>query len=547
MILIMNRISSFRRAVGCGLLIISAVVSASSQTTTDKPATASITGKVTLKNKGVAGIVVVAHLQNISNWQKSGHRGTTDQTGSYRITNLPAGVYIVTSHAPSLAREDEPVETSVVVNEGENVEDINFALVPGGVITGRITDADSKPLIEEHVLIIPVDATYIDERLLTSIRTDDRGIYRAYGLRKGKYKVSVGQDTPFPGRTRQLYRQTFYPSVMDMAKATVIEVTEGSETTNVDIIVGRPITTFKVSGRVLDTERGKPLANIRYGVYQQIGDSGGSSSFGSNVTNANGEFRLENVAPGKYAVFIVPDDGGIREDSVSFEVVDRDITDLVIKPGKAASVSGVVTFESPEQAKPDNLLINGWVENSDRQHFGGGFSQPVNPDGSFKLSGLRKGSLRFGFTERRGGGNPIHVVRVERDGVVQPGGLILKDGEQVTGVRLVVKYLTGGIRGEVKIEGDELLPNARLSVWLTRVDDSRADSSRADSLYLSGNSPQLDARRRFMLGGLAAGTYEVNVTVYVPGRPDAARLYKQQVTVTENAVSDVTIVIKKDP
>lgn len=33
---------------------------------------------------------------------------------------------------------------SVVVGDGENIENINFSLVRGGVITGKITDADVR-------------------------------------------------------------------------------------------------------------------------------------------------------------------------------------------------------------------------------------------------------------------------------------------------------------------------------------------------------------------------------------------------------------------
>ena len=113
------------------------------------------------------------------------------------------------------------------------------------MITGKITDADGKPLIEEYVTVLPIETSYMTVRYEGSLRTDDRGIYRAFGLRRGKYKVFVGHDDSLPGGTRPSYRQTFYPSVTDIAKATVIDVTEGSETTNVDIVTGRPVTTLK--------------------------------------------------------------------------------------------------------------------------------------------------------------------------------------------------------------------------------------------------------------------------------------------------------------
>ena len=540
-------LSSTRQAMACVLLIFGAVASSSSQTNPEKPANGSISGKVTLKNKPVPGIAVFAEDQAE---RRSGRnrRGITDQTGGYRITDLPPGTYVVTPIAPSLAIEDELRTNSVVVAEDETVEGVNFSMVPGGVITGKITDADGKPLIEEYVTLIPIDSAVVSGRFIGSIRTDDRGIYRVFGLRQGRYKLFVGQDERSGGGPRPSYRQTFYPSVTDEAKAKVIEVTEGGEVTNVDIIVGRPLPTFHVSGRILDGETGKPLSNIRFGLYQRHGEHGGSSTVGRNATNARGEFRLENVSPGRYAVFVYPEDSGLRGDSVYFEVVDRDVADLVINAGKAASVSGVVVFEGAEDKgptiKPNELYVNAWMESAE-QNFSGGSSQPVKPDGSFRVSGLRQGLAFFGLNWRRAnGGTPTSVVRIERDGVVQPRGLMLKDGEQVTGLRLFVRYLTGAIRGQVNVEGDELLPDSRLSVWINRIDENRPG---IQYMPAGGSSPQLDSRRRFMMQGLEAGTYEVNVAVFEPGRQDTNRIYKQQVTVADNTVSDVTVTVKTKP
>ena len=540
-------LSSTRQAVVCVLLILSAAALSSSQTNPEKPANGSISGKVTLKNKALAGIVVFAEEQAQRRSGQGKRRGITDQTGTYRITDLPAGTYVVTPVAPSLAIEDELRDNSVVVSEDETVEGVNFSMAPGGVITGKITDADGKALIEEYVTLIPIDSAIVSGRFIGSIHTDDRGIFRIFGLRQGRYKLFVGQDERSGGGPRPSYRRTFYPSVTDEAKAKIIEVTEGGEITNVDVVVGRPLPSFFVSGRILDAETGKPLSNMRFGLYQRHGERSGSSTVGPNATNAHGEFRLENVSPGTYAVFVYPENSGFRGDSVSFEVVDRDVADLVINAGKAASVSGIVVFEGAEDKgppiKPNELYVSAWME-SVEQNFSGGSSQPVNPDGSFRVSGLRQGRAFFGLNGRTPNGTPTKVVRIERDGVVQPRGLMLKEGEQVTGLRLVVRTLTGAIRGQVNVDGDELLPNSRVSVWISRIDESRPG---IQYMPAGGSSPQLDSRRRFMMQGLEAGTYEVNVAVFEPGRQDTNRIYKQQVAVADNAVSEVTVTVKTKP
>src|SRR5207244_12335072 len=69
------------------------------------------------------------------------------------------------------------------------------------VITGRVTDAENKPVVEERVSLQSVDENGAPSRfgVFSSpndqmYQTDDRGIYRIYGLPAGRYKVSVGRS-----------------------------------------------------------------------------------------------------------------------------------------------------------------------------------------------------------------------------------------------------------------------------------------------------------------------------------------------------------------
>ena len=217
------------------------------------------------------------------------------------------------------------------------------------------------------------------------------------------------------------------------------------------------------------------------------------------------------------------------------------MTDLVIKAGKAATVAGVVVFDSGEQGfKFNELFISGWADGGD-QRFSGAHAQSVKPDGSFKLSGLRKGKVRFFFASpTRPDYRQLQLARIERDDVVLPDSLILNDADVVTGLRLVVKLLTGAIHGQIKFEGDEV-PASRMSVWLTYLGDRQAES------FSTGNSAQVDSRKRFIIEGLAAGTYEVNVALFAGSGQYTQSIFKQQVTVVDNAASDVTITIKAKP
>ena len=95
-----------RLVVAAVLLIFSTAVSASSQTAPEKAASASISGKVTIKGKGVAGVTVFAMNQNSGRGQRSNYHTTTDQTGNYKITNVGAGTYWIRPFAPSFALDE---------------------------------------------------------------------------------------------------------------------------------------------------------------------------------------------------------------------------------------------------------------------------------------------------------------------------------------------------------------------------------------------------------------------------------------------------------
>jgi hypothetical protein len=251
--------SSARQTLVWVFFIACAVANAQSQSSlTRKGSPSSISGKVTMKGKGVAGIVVGLRVNDSPGPQTSRYRSVTDQDGNYRITNVPRGNYQVVPAPLGFVLLGEMAAKTLLITEGETVEGIDFALVRGSVITGRVTDSDGRPLIEEQIKLLPVEGTnQLDQSYMVAqvnTRTDDRGIYRAFGLRQGRYKVSVGQgeDGFYGGVRGSRYKQTFHPAVTDPAKATVIEATEGSEATNVDITVGRTLAGFAVSGRIID-------------------------------------------------------------------------------------------------------------------------------------------------------------------------------------------------------------------------------------------------------------------------------------------------------
>ena len=516
---------------------------------------ATVSGKVTIKGKPAPGIVVGMRLTRPEQFSRT-FKGATDQDGIYHITDVVAGNYEVTPVAPPLVISDanDSRGLTVVITEGENVEDLNFDLVRGGVITGKITDSEGRPLIEEVVSLLPADQSNRNGPSFVSnaFRTDDRGMYRIFGIHPGRYKVSVGSgEGDFyraSSRGRAMFPTTFYPDTTDAAKAIIIDVAEGTEANKIDIVAAQPAEVFSVKGRIVNSETGKPVPNVSLGLSRIVTiDSRNSSSYGVGTdvsTDAQGEFHIKNLKPGKYELQVyLPQESDLRYDDpgnpVKFEIVDQDVAGLIVKLSTGASMSGTVVLEGIKDTDIVGGLAQAWISvntRSDAQVAMSGRAGQLKPDGSFRLGGLLPGIFSFAVGTRNG--TALTVSRVERDGVVQPGGITIQStDEHITGIRLVVVSHSGSVRGTVKFENGAPPPGSRLSIQLVRSGgDPNVDSRWAE----------VDSRGHFSAQGLAAGNYELRVSVFVLGVPQRPPT-KQNVTVTEGAPTDVIVTVDLTP
>jgi protocatechuate 3,4-dioxygenase beta subunit len=546
--------SSTSRAIRLALVLGTCVINVLAQTPGPPKAsrpTGSISGKITYKDKGLSGIGVGLRQTNQSNPFETMQHTTTDQEGNYKISNLDPGAYEVRTTLGAYVVSDNNTGAGrpVIVMEGENIEDINFSMVKGGVITGRITDSDGRPVIQQQVRLFRAESP--DNRAAgrppqpfpaNNSVTDDRGIYRIFGLRAGRYYVATGRsDTTFtppglPGRTS--YREVFYPDATEQAKATVVEVTEGSEATNIDIVLGRPLETYSASGHIISGERGEPIPAMRYGV-QRILAALERGEFVNTFlsTSSAGDFVIEGLTPGKYSVFALPDrNTEFRTDGTTFEIFDSDVSGITIKLVKGAAISGVVVIEPEDKRATDKLSqleLMAYVQKSSGAGVGmsGSSSRSsINADGSFRVSGLVGGTAMFSLnSSMQGAMKGLTIARIEREGVAQRA-IEIKDGEQVTGVRVVVAYGDSVLRGIVNIENGPLPAGARIMVHLTKPGDQQPFF----------RPPTVDDRGRFVAESLPSGTYELAVSVLVPGLKPQPPV-KQQVTLQNGVTTEVTV------
>lgn len=526
-------------------------------------ATGSISGHVLLDGKAATGIPVAAYGGATIARRIAAARTITDSEGYYSLSQLAPAQYQIATLTPNLTTAEPGSGPSygfvyfgssknIILAAGELVGDIDIKLVRGGVITGRITDADNKPAIEERVALQLVDENGNPARGGSPVpynnqmyQTDDRGMYRIYGLAAGRYKVSVGSASGggvVASNRRRYYPRTFYPDVSDQAKAVVIELTEGGEATNIDIKVGSSADSYSVSGRVLDSESGLPIPGARIGFVLNPKDQDRSGSFYSGLTaDSRGEFKFEGLGPGRYGAYVSSeyDGGDFYSDPALFDLIDKDVSGVEIKAIRGLTLSGVVVTEGDVQraAQLVGLRVSARVIQTSRPQINSGGTAVVAADGSFQVNGLRPSRISVSVYDS--GPSPIRpsIARIEHDGIGLPQGFEMQPGQSVSGLRVVITYGTGIIRGTVRFKGGSLPVDSHTYVNYKREGVSE------------GSSAQLDSRGHFVINNLAPGTYEVTLQISVsrtsalrPGPPQ-----KQLVSVSNDAEAEVTFSVDLRP
>jgi Carboxypeptidase regulatory-like domain len=528
-----------------------------------KAGTATVSGRVTMK--GESGRAVMIILDGRNPFPSTTHSAWTDENGRFRFTGVVAGRYSVHAFAPGYASTEDKsrsaLEKSLNIADGEKVENIDFEIRRGGVIAGRITDSQGRPVIEETITLSKRNRNNQPENYFTYTRsndmylTDDRGVYRIYGLPEGRYLVSVGYaqmrgENSITSR-RAIYPRVFYPNVISESGAKAIEVSEGSEATNVDITVSDPKETRDVSGRVVDAGTGKPVPDLEVDILAISSDGRGMGiSSGDKVqSESDGAFRMFGVMPGKYQL-LVPgreeNNGYVSGERIIIDTSEDHATGIELKVHKGtASISGVVVIEGTNDpkvlAKLSQINVKANVGLTDQSIWGNVSSLPVevNADGSFRISGLHAGKANIRAsspTDMRG----ITVARIERNGTPALEGIEIDAGEQVTGVRIVLLYGALTLRGAMKVVGGTLPAGYGFHAGAFRTDQNAEYRQWA----------LIDERGQFAFENLAPGEYEISVYPFPQGVSrfdpefrDLVSSFKQKVVVGSENQQPVTLVV----
>src|SRR5581483_1735695 len=320
----------------------------------DKPKGGTITGHVTIEGKPAptVPVVLISCPENrISPNAGPAINGLTDNNGDYRLTNVPDGRYCIDGFTPQSLPLYllSPMSKILSIAAGETVEGINFEYRKGGVLTGRITDSEQRPVIEGEVTVYRQDQNGRSSSI-KHVPTDDRGVYRAYGLLPGKYSISVGSAKTTGSRVESssdAFKIAYYPGVPNINQAKWVDVTAGDETTDIDLELNQLINAFTATGTIVDVNSGLPVTNAIINCFSYTPQGERTQVAASSTpTNSKGEFAVENLAPGRYMLDLRPmqEMGFFVSPPALIEIKDADLNGLAMNAYRSASVSGSVAI-----------------------------------------------------------------------------------------------------------------------------------------------------------------------------------------------------------
>jgi|SRR5579864_310277 len=243
----------------------------------------------------------------------------SDQDGWFAFRDLPAGDVTLRTGLPGYTgggynqRRPDGTGQPLSLTDGQRVGNVTLRLWKNASITGTVTDEAGEPVVGAFVRVL--SRTVVGGRVAVQMSgfgrsTDDRGVYRAYGLPPGDYVLCVAQTTTtipkatvtaaieqrnqqtsglpapiffgggggFPpgrldgsgqqvgdllmqlqsqgvpppsseGGPLYVYPTVFYLGVTTSARATALTLKSGDERTSVDFHL-TPVPTFRVSGLI---------------------------------------------------------------------------------------------------------------------------------------------------------------------------------------------------------------------------------------------------------------------------------------------------------
>ena len=380
----------------------------------------------------------------LSNAELNVHRTiVTDETGTFSFAGIPAGRFGLAATKEGFvelaygARQPGRPGTSVVVTEGAHVSGLAIRLPRGAVITGVVIDPVGQPM--PGVQVSAMQHAYVngERRLIQrgSSHSDDRGVYRIFGLRAGQYLVQASLSRGMTMQTGDLLLPSaadidrvlqasatvpdagatpaavdsigvgkatalapvYYPGGTSSTQATPIDIAPGQERGGIDLQL-RLVPSGRIEGTV--SWAGGDLPPMVQVTMVPTGMDEGSPAEGFRFGRAlgGGKFHFGSVSPGQYVVAARANEPGGKPGSALWATANvgvdgTDLATVALELGRGFEISGQLQFEA-ERTRPSD--VRGWrVSLAPAAAAGqvtlGASPAEVEADGTFTIRGVTPG------------------------------------------------------------------------------------------------------------------------------------------------------------
>lgn len=475
------------------------------QPRTPRPGTGAIRGRVVRADTGEP----LRRVQvRVDEWSTADHgepaATMTDAEGRYELTELPAGRYQLKATRGGYVEvaygQRRPFERGrpLELAEGAVLQNIDFALPAGGVVTGRVVDETGEAVAQATVALSRRHYVDGERRLIaqSGSSTDDRGEFRIFGVPPGDYVMSAAFDVMALGsRDRVRYVPTYYPGTPVASEAQRVSVGPGQEVSGIIIALARAATAtvrgvVRASG---DASRG-PFTFV---IARDIDGSHADGHMAEAVASSDGSFAIAGLLPGAY---LVEARSTLESEFASTKVVvgGADVNGVTLMLSKGATARGRIRFEAgspPQGLRPSQVFVMAALLDGHAGSMEMSGGPPVTrEDWSFELQGLRgRGFIRAGTLSdwqmksvRREG---IDITDTPLDLATDLDDLEIELTQQVTTV-------SGGVvdeRGGVALDATVVVFADDPAKWGAR------------SRFIESARP--DQQGRFTIRGLPPGKY----------------------------------------
>jgi hypothetical protein len=438
----------------------------------------------------------------------------TSADGHFELKNVPPGQYKLrvtrNGYVDQELNQKKPGDpgATFTLGPGQRTSDLVFKLGRAAVITGKVFDEDGEPMV--GVSVRTIRQVFTDGRKgfrsTNEQETNDLGEFRLFGLSPGRYYITadlsawnrVVGDREFSSSEKSTgekgYAKVYYPSALEIARASSVYVKEGEEIPSIDIFM-KEVTVYRVRGKVqyLFPHRGTGDTQL---MVTRRGQRLDWDVAAHALVKADGSFQIPELAPGEYTVkgyFFDQEKFYSTQEDV--DVVNADIDGLTLSLAQGTEISGHLLWDGKPSLEGERASV--FLSSEESAGYDRGGWAHVEENNQFTMKDVSQGTFRVNVTgiskdcyikEVHFGETPLpdHLLHVKR-GLVGP---------------LDVTISSKGARLQGTVTNPESTPVA--GVWVVAVPEESKRSLR--DLYKSVTTDQYG---HYDLRGFAPGKYSI--------------------------------------